>query len=101
MLSVVFIPDTAQSLGLIQSSSISLIHVRNPLRFGKAPVTYSGSRGFSGSHPGSKTLVRATLDFLESEIHAVENGETPFYNARLEEELGHYVDLELALIARA
>ena len=59
------------------------------------------ARSFSGSHPGSKTRVRATLDLLESEIRAVENGETPFYNARLEEELGHHVDLELALIARA
>ena len=57
------------------------------------------ARGFSGSHPGPKTRVRATLDLLESEIHAVENGETPLYNVRLEEELGDYVDLELTLIA--
>jgi len=52
---------------------------------------------FSSRHPGLKTRVQATLDLSESEFRAVENGETPFYNARLEEELGEYVDLELIL----
>jgi len=53
---------------------------------------------FSICHPGSKTRVQATLDLWESEIRAVENGETPLYKSRLEEELGNYVDLELILI---
>ena len=56
------------------------------------------AKRFSARHPGSKTRVQATLGLTESEIRAVENGETPLYKARLEEELGDCVDFELILI---
>ena len=36
---------------------------------------------------------------MESEVQAVENGETPVYKARLEEELKDHVDFELILVA--
>jgi len=36
---------------------------------------------------------------MKSEIQAVENGETPFYKVRLEEELKDHVDFELILVA--
>lgn len=129
-------PGTAQLLGSIPSSSVSLIHVDNPLQLGGAPTTYSDSwpweslgefehylsilnddilmelmeftymgvsiRGiaqrFSDRHPGLKTRVRATLPLTESEVRAVESGEVPLYKARVEEELGNYVDLEIVLI---
>ena len=55
------------------------------------------ARRYSQNHPGSKTRVRATTDLKESEIHAVENGELPFFKTSLEEELGNYVNLELIL----
>jgi len=38
---------------------------------------------FSSCHPKSKTQVRATLTLWESEVRAVENGETPLYKAKL------------------
>ena len=53
---------------------------------------------YSGRHPGSKTRVQASLDLREPEIQAVENGDIPFYKAKLEEELGNHVDLELILV---
>ena len=52
---------------------------------------------FSDRHPGSKTRVRATLDLAESEMEAVEKGGIPLFKARLEEELGNCVELELIL----
>ena len=54
---------------------------------------------YSDHHPGLKTRVRGTLDLRQSEVQAVENGETPFYKARLEEELKDHVDFELILVA--
>jgi len=53
---------------------------------------------YSGRHPGSKTRVQASLDLEESEVRAVENGDIPFYKAKLEEELGDYVDFELIIV---
>ncbi len=125
-------PHTARLLGSIPSNSISLIHLHNPGRLGRAPTTYTNSwpwttswefehyissltekrlaefvhlgvtirkmaRRFSDHHPGSKTRVRATLSLSPAEIQAVENGETPLYKMRLEEELRDFVDLELIL----
>ena len=54
---------------------------------------------YSDHHSGLKTRVRATLHLTELEIQAVENGETPFYKTRLEEELRDYVDFDLTLVA--
>ena len=56
------------------------------------------ARRHSDNHSGLKTQVRATLALTESEIQAVENGESPVYKARLEEELGGYVNYELILV---
>jgi len=126
-------PGLAQLLGLIPSSSVSLVRVTNPSRWGYAPSTYSGSwpwesleelyqrayvgsstraelvhlgvsvreiaRRFSDRHPGSKTRVEASLNLWESEVRAVEDGETPWYKERFEEELGNHVDLELILVS--
>jgi hypothetical protein len=52
---------------------------------------------FSDHHPESKTRVQATLDLTELQIRAVENGEIPLFKAKLEEELGRYVNLEMAI----
>ena len=52
---------------------------------------------FSHRNPGSKTRVLATLELTVSEAQAVENGEVPLFNARLEEELGNHVGLRLNL----
>ena len=57
------------------------------------------ARKYSDNHSGLKTRVRATLGLTELEIRAVENGESPVYKARLEEELGGHVDFELILVA--
>jgi len=54
---------------------------------------------FSDSHPGSKTKVQAFLNLWEPEIRAVQEGETPWYKERLEQELGNHVDFELILVA--
>jgi len=122
----------AQCLDSIPSSSVSLIHISNPLGIGDSPMTYSDSwpwesfrefkhrhlhdyrlvelthlgvsirkigRRYSDHHPGLKTRVRGTLNLRQSEVQAVENGETPVYKVRLEEELKDYVDFELILVA--
>ena len=127
-------PRTAEYLDSIPSSSVSVVHISNPLRIGTAPMTYSDSwpwesfeefehyrsrmdnhdpevsthlgvsiqkigQRYSDHHSGLKTRVRATFSLMESEVQAVENGETPFYKARLEEELKDHVDFELILVA--
>ena len=129
VLDIIFLPGIAQFLGSIPSSSVSLIRISNPFRIGSAPMTYSESwlreefevsrtynnypaefthlgasirkiaQRYSDNHSGLKTRVRATLGLTELEIRAVENGESPVYKARLEEELGGHVDFELILVA--
>ena len=53
---------------------------------------------FSEHHRGSKTRVQVIYQPTEIEAQAIDDGETPFFMTKLEEELGTSVVLELNLL---